>query len=254
MAKNIEDIISYEPADALIFEGPFDKPIKRNLVLRNLVGKDMAYKMKTTSPRLFFVRPNIGILMANSSINIEIFMQPACSRRSPSDKRHKFLIVAAEATDDIGDLQDFFKMLDPANMWEGKVRCDLLHPQTEINDTINELDETIRHVAGGVVAQVAEVEMLSEESERSYDALEGHELEELKMMKEKVANLEKERLNLDQEMEDIRNAAKNKQKFKKIGIYNRSNILLIATVLSIGAVLLATKYGNYVQQLIKQVF
>ncbi|SPP87190.1 vesicle-associated membrane protein-associated protein B [Drosophila guanche] len=240
MAKNIEDIMTYEPADALVFEGPFDKYVKRQLVIRSLSDKDMVYKIKTTSPRLFYVRPNIGLLTAKSTVNIEIYMQPKLSTVPSSlAKHHKFLIVAGEATEDVEDFHGFFKQLDPANTWEGRVRCFLVHRQPEVIDTlVNELAEPIRQTAGGV----DEVEVMN-------DALQGDELEDLNMTKEKVTPLE-------EEIKDIRGTTENVEKAKENRCANRSSklFMFVASLVTVGAVILITHSGEYAIQRIKQVF
>ncbi|XP_034658755.1 vesicle-associated membrane protein-associated protein B [Drosophila subobscura] len=240
MAKKIADIMTYEPADALVFEGPFDKYVKRKLVIRSLTDKDMVYKMKTTSPRLFYVRPNMGLLRAKSTVNIEIYMQPKLSTVPSSlAKHHKFLIVAGEATEDLEDFHGYFKQLDRANMWEGRVRCLLVHRQPEVIDTlVNELAEPIRQTAGGV----DEVEVLN-------DALQGDELEDLKMTEEEVATLE-------EEIKAIRGTTGNVEKAKENRCAKRSNklFMLVASLVTVGAVILVTHYGEYAVQRIKQAF
>ncbi|XP_033250041.1 vesicle-associated membrane protein-associated protein B/C-like [Drosophila miranda] len=247
MAKNIENIMIVEPADALTFEGPFNKPIKRNLVIRSLVDKDMAYKLKTTSPRLFFVRPNIGIIGAKSSVSIEIFMPPTLPLYpDPFMKRHKFLIVAGEATEPVGDLQNFFKDLEPANAWEGRVHCEFVLPQPENNNGFEAsiLDESIRHTVGGEPM---------EDLELTYDALEVSVLVDI--LQEKVVNLEQVRLELSLQIEELRDSAKKGQNAKKILLRQRSTFFMFSSAcVAVGAVFFFGNFGKDFLNLIKKAF
>ncbi|XP_002133041.2 vesicle-associated membrane protein-associated protein B-like [Drosophila pseudoobscura] len=249
MAKNIENIMICEPADALTFEGPFNRAIKRCLVIRSLVNKDMAYKLKTTSPRLFYVRPNIGIIGAKSSVSIEIFMPPTLPLSpDPFGKRHKFLIVVGEAPEPVVDLQNFFKDLDPANAWEGRVRCELVLPMPENNNGFGDiiLDESIRQTVGGEP---------NEELERTYDALEVSTLVDMQILQEKVSNLEKVRLELSQQIQDLRDSAEKGQHAKKVLLRQRSTMFLFsAACVAVGAILFFGNFGKDFLKLIEKAF
>ncbi|EDW35100.1 GL25412 [Drosophila persimilis] len=240
MAKNIADIIAHEPADALIFKGPFDKTFKRTLVIRSLTEKDVAFKMKTTSPELFCVRPNVGILSAKSSVNIKIYMQPTTLSLTPNlfEKRHKFLILASEVTDHVDDVHQFFRGLDSTKVWEGRVRCELT----------NNLDASIRHTAGGETTEV---------SDRVYDALAAIklELQDKDMLQKKVDSLEKVRQDLTQEIKELRDPAQKGKKVRKLLRQRSPNrFMFLAGLLIVGAIIFFGNYGNAILKLFEQAF
>ncbi|XP_068142860.1 vesicle-associated membrane protein-associated protein A [Drosophila tropicalis] len=142
MAKKKDALLKLDPEQELIFEGPFNRTISINLVLKNPSKSiRVAFKMKTTSPRLFFVRPNIGILDPKQQVSVEIYVQPVNLRADMQQKRHKFLILAAEALADVemSNLQDFWKMQKPEDIWDTKLKCFLLANK----------DERMREAGGG---------------------------------------------------------------------------------------------------------
>ncbi|EDW76704.2 uncharacterized protein Dwil_GK19945 [Drosophila willistoni] len=142
MAKKKDALLKLDPEHELIFEGPFNRTISKHLVIKNPSKSiRVAFKMKTTSPRLFFVRPNIGILDPKQQVSVEIYVQPVHLRPDMQQKRHKFLIMAAEALPDVemSNLQDFWKMQKPDDIWDTKLKCFMLANK----------DERVREAGGG---------------------------------------------------------------------------------------------------------
>ncbi|KAF3856620.1 hypothetical protein F7725_017343, partial [Dissostichus mawsoni] len=53
----------------IFFTGPFSDVVTTNLKLSNPTDRNVCFKVKTTAPRRYCVRPNSGILDAGTSIN-----------------------------------------------------------------------------------------------------------------------------------------------------------------------------------------
>lgn len=142
MAKKRDPLLELD-LEELIFEGPFNRGVSRNLVLSNPSRTlRVAFKMKTTSPRLFFVRPNIGVLDPKQQVTVEIYVQPIVQRQElKQQKRHKFLILAAEVMVgvEMANLPDFWKNQKPNDIWDTKIKC-FLFPDKE---------ERLREAGGG---------------------------------------------------------------------------------------------------------
>nr|KAF6331309.1 VAMP associated protein B and C [Myotis myotis] len=69
MAK-VEQVLSLEPQHELKFRGPFTDVVTTNLKLGNPTDRNVCFKVKTTAPRRYCVRPNSGIIDAGAAINV----------------------------------------------------------------------------------------------------------------------------------------------------------------------------------------
>ena len=52
------------------------KQLERSLVLTNTSAKSVAFKVKTTAPKRYCVRPNSSVIKPQESIEVRILMQP----------------------------------------------------------------------------------------------------------------------------------------------------------------------------------
>ena len=63
--------VAIEPKE-LLFQGPNHRePIARHLALTNPHNRDVCFKVKTTAPKRYYVRPNAARLRANTSDTVE---------------------------------------------------------------------------------------------------------------------------------------------------------------------------------------
>ncbi|XP_017011850.2 vesicle-associated membrane protein-associated protein A [Drosophila takahashii] len=186
MSDKKEGKLCLDPCEGILFEGPFNRSGCKKLVIGNpSKSQRVAFKMKTTTPKLFFVRPNIGVLGPGEKVNVDIFMQPI--HQESFQKRHKFLLLAAEATGDMKDMQEFWKLQKPEDIWDTKIRCELLLSK----------EEQFRQ-AGGAAKSAVEVK----DGEDHFDAQEVSE-PVAKLLKQ-VNMLEDERLALKEEIDSLR--------------------------------------------------
>ena len=75
------------------------------LELHNPTQKRVAFKVKTTAPRRYCVRPNSGVIDPSSSAKVGIVYQPVDTPQASEIVRHKFLIQAL-ILDDSEDVKD----------------------------------------------------------------------------------------------------------------------------------------------------
>ncbi|KAH8270344.1 hypothetical protein KR018_008326 [Drosophila ironensis] len=241
-SKVVADLLTLNPSDALVFNGPFNRTVCTKLLISNPSKNSLvAFKMKTTSPRMFFVRPNIGMLAPTESIVVEIFLQPLSSEQG--HKRHKFLILAAEASDDMSDLSGFWKNQNPEYVWDAKLKCELVAGIS---------DDFIRQ-AGGAAANGAPRTDLDGEFELTPEATEP----EAKLMKQ-VSSLEDERHQLKEEIKSMREPVDGKgtsskgarpgqqQKMRKAGNQRRGGFyLLLICIFMVMAAIIGAYYGKH---------
>jgi MSP (Major sperm protein) domain len=75
----------------LFFSGPFHTTVTTSLTLTNPTDKVIMFKIKTTVPKRYCVRPNCGTLDPKDTAEILISLQP--SGFDPNEKnKHKFMI------------------------------------------------------------------------------------------------------------------------------------------------------------------
>lgn len=84
----------------------------------------MYFKVKTTAPKHYCVRPNSGVIKPRSSTEISVHLQPVDQPSSleRDGAKHKFMIQSAVANDDNQPIDDFWKQIGPANVMDSKLR------------------------------------------------------------------------------------------------------------------------------------
>lgn len=53
-----------------VFLGPFTDVVTTTLKLANPTDRNVCFKVKTTAPRRYCVRPNSGVIEAGTSVNV----------------------------------------------------------------------------------------------------------------------------------------------------------------------------------------
>ncbi|KAJ1962911.1 phosphatidylinositol-binding protein scs2 [Dipsacomyces acuminosporus] len=100
----------YEPGDALCFRRkhpykPFKSLTHDVLRLTNKNNSPVAFKVKTTAPKQYCVRPNAGRIEPGESVEVQVVLQPM-KEELPADYkcRDKFLIQSIQITPEIESL------------------------------------------------------------------------------------------------------------------------------------------------------
>lgn len=149
----ISNFLSLEPDSVLEFRRPFTQGIvKQTLkVINNLSNSGIAFKVKTTAPKQYCVRPNSGRIPPKGSIDVQVLLQ-MMKEDPPLDMKckDKFLVQAIRISDEVLELdQEIFgaklselwvdaervKKCDPDGggsevMAEKKLRCSYEPPLT----------------------------------------------------------------------------------------------------------------------------
>ncbi|NXC19346.1 VAPB protein, partial [Corythaeola cristata] len=102
--------------------GPFTDVVTTNLKLGNPTDRNVCFKVKTTAPRRYCVRPNSGIIDAGTSINVSVMLQPF--DYDPNEKsKHKFMVQSMFAPADTSDMEAVWKEAKPEELMDSKLRC-----------------------------------------------------------------------------------------------------------------------------------
>ncbi|KAJ6662188.1 hypothetical protein lerEdw1_012654 [Lerista edwardsae] len=133
-----EQILVLDPPTDLKFKGPFTDVVTTNLKLRNPSDRKVCFKVKTTAPRRYCVRPNSGIIDPGSSVTVSVMLQPF--DYDPNEKsKHKFMVQTIFAPSNITDMEAVWKEAKPEELMDSKLRCVFEMP--------NENDKLQREVA-----------------------------------------------------------------------------------------------------------
>ncbi|KAM3621343.1 uncharacterized protein V6R79_009832 [Siganus canaliculatus] len=117
-----EQVLLLEPQHELKFRGPFSDVVTTNLKLSNPTDRNVCFKVKTTAPRRYCVRPNSGIIDAGTSINVSVMLQPF--DYDPNEKsKHKFMVQSMLAPPDMTDMEGVWREAKPEELMDSKLRC-----------------------------------------------------------------------------------------------------------------------------------
>ncbi|KAJ3108838.1 phosphatidylinositol-binding protein scs2 [Phlyctochytrium planicorne] len=132
----METTLSLSPSHDLEFRRPFNNVVRQTLTVTNSHPTEpLAFKVKTTAPKQYCVRPNSGRIPPQSSTEVQVLLQ-AMKEDPPLDFKckDKFLVQAIKIQNSDGDdLQELWsraenlKKVDPEAakelICEKKLRC-----------------------------------------------------------------------------------------------------------------------------------
>uniref|UniRef100_A0A1A8HTS5 Vesicle-associated membrane protein-associated protein A n=1 Tax=Nothobranchius kuhntae TaxID=321403 RepID=A0A1A8HTS5_NOTKU len=138
MSKPDQVLILDPPCD-LKFKGPFTDVVTSNLKLKNPSERRVCFKVKTTAPRRYCVRPNSGVIDAGATVNISVMLQPF--DYDPNEKsKHKFMVLTIFAPPNVTDMDSLWRDAKSDELMDSKLRCVFELPSE--NDKVNDIEAT----------------------------------------------------------------------------------------------------------------
>ncbi|XP_049884783.1 vesicle-associated membrane protein/synaptobrevin-binding protein isoform X1 [Pectinophora gossypiella] len=131
-------VLTIEPQNELKFKvdssGLFEQGYTTYLRLINPSTDTVLFKIKTTAPKKYCVRPNSGILEPNSKVDIAITPQPVYV--DPNEKhKHKFMVQSVIAPEGKTNIDQVWKEISPDQLMDYKLKCVFETPRgTNLND------------------------------------------------------------------------------------------------------------------------
>ncbi|XP_061114789.1 vesicle-associated membrane protein-associated protein B-like [Conger conger] len=171
-----DQVLVLEPPHELKFRGPFTDVVTASLKLNNPTARNVCFKVKTTAPRRYCVRPNSGVIDSGTSINVSVMLQPF--DYDPNEKsKHKFMVQSMLAPPEMTDMECVWKEAKPEELMDSKLRCVFeLPPESEkTHDTDTKLSAASSTKAesppplpksGSAALDDTEVRKIMEESRR----------------------------------------------------------------------------------------
>lgn len=179
-------LISVHPEE-LNFEFELDKPSYCNLKVVNNTEHHVAFKVKTTSPKRYFVRPNTGVVQPWDSCTITVTLQ--AQKEYPPDMqcKDKFLLQSTKVppSTDIDEIpSDTFNKDGDKVIEECKLRVVYSTPQYGQGNSEGDSGLSSR-LKNSSVEEVQTVQRLKEERDSTLQQNKGlhRELEMLKRRK-----------------------------------------------------------------------
>jgi len=129
MAKQ-DQVIILEPSGELRFRGPFTDVVTATLKLTNPTDKKICFKVKTTAPKRYCVRPNSGVVEPKAAVEVAVMLQPF--EYDPSEKnKHKFMVQTMYAPDGPYDAETLWKDAKSEALMDSKLKCVFELPAAE---------------------------------------------------------------------------------------------------------------------------
>ncbi|EPY79331.1 hypothetical protein CB1_000932044 [Camelus ferus] len=126
--------------------GPFTDVVTTNLKLRNPSDRKVCFKVKTTAPRRYCVRPNSGIIDPGLTVTVSVMLQPF--DYDPNEKsKHKFMVQTIFAPPNFSDMEAVWKEAKPDELMDSKLRCVFEMPN-ENDKLVSREDWKLRYAVG----------------------------------------------------------------------------------------------------------
>ncbi|OAA39409.1 Vesicle-associated membrane protein [Metarhizium rileyi] len=113
----------------LNFTRPFTVEVSRTLTIRNTSSSPLAFKVKTTAPKQYCVRPNAGRIEPGNAFDVTVLLQ-AMKQDPPLDAkcRDKFLVQCAPipSDQDFSSIASVLESADKTTLVERKIRVNWL--------------------------------------------------------------------------------------------------------------------------------
>ncbi|XP_023856109.1 vesicle-associated membrane protein-associated protein A isoform X2 [Salvelinus sp. IW2-2015] len=123
----------------VVWPSPFTDVVTTNLKLKNPSDRKVCFKVKTTAPRRYCVRPNSGMIEPGATVTVSVMLQPF--DYDPNEKsKHKFMVQTIFAPSTATDMDAVWKDATPDDFMDSKLRCVFELPTD--NDKMDDVDVT----------------------------------------------------------------------------------------------------------------
>lgn len=119
-----EQVLILNPSSEIKFRGPFTGVVTTELELYNPSLKRVMFKVKTTAPKRYCVRPNSGIVEPGTRLMISVMLQPYDHEQASEKNKHKFMVQSMVAPDGpIENQEALWKDSTPDMLMDSKLKC-----------------------------------------------------------------------------------------------------------------------------------
>ncbi|XP_058790834.1 vesicle-associated membrane protein-associated protein B [Phymastichus coffea] len=216
MSNKPEQILIIEPQNELRFRGPFTgAPIASYMKLTNPTSNQKVYfKIKTTAPKKYCVRPNSGLIKPKEICEIAVCLQPYDF--DPNEKsKHKFMVqtLVAPNDDPDEDSTEIWKDVNPEQLMDTKLKCVFENPvssttttKAKATTTTSKSDSNSIDGKTKAAGDLKSSPKLNDET----DKILLKAAQEVSQLRVEESTLRQENLQLKEEIMKLKNAALNK--------------------------------------------
>ncbi|XP_045194637.2 vesicle-associated membrane protein/synaptobrevin-binding protein-like [Mercenaria mercenaria] len=191
--SNLDQVLQIEPSvpsAELVFRGPFNKVSTAYLKLTNPSDKQVCFRVRTTAPKRYSVRPNNGVIESKGTVTVAVMLQPF--DYDPNVKfLHKFMVQTMFAPDGkIENQEQLWKDVPPEQLMDSKLKCVFdptgnSAPTVGNGDSQKPQDEEIRRLK-------EQINALKEDNSN----IKKRQDEEIRRLKEQIDDLKEENSNI----------------------------------------------------------
>jgi hypothetical protein len=136
-----EQVLVLEPKTELHFKGPFNDVVTSYLKLSNPSERRVCFKVKTTAPKRYCVRPNNGLIEPFGSTTIAVMLQPIDFDNLNDKNKHKFMVQTLFAPEGDVNQENLWKEVNSDMIMDSKLKC--------VFDMPNTNDLNVSHTTSG---------------------------------------------------------------------------------------------------------
>jgi hypothetical protein len=105
--------------------GPFTEVVTTKLKLSNPTNERVVFKVKTTAPKQYCVRPNSGLIEPHKSQEVSVMLQPMDTVPVADRAKHKFMVQSLCVADNFipEDLDATMRQADKTKLMDSKLKC-----------------------------------------------------------------------------------------------------------------------------------
>lgn len=131
-----EQVLIIDPQHELTFTGPFTTAVSAVMTLKNPSDRKVCFKIKTTAPKRYCVKPNSGVIDPKNTVQVAVSLQPF--EYDPQEKnRHKFMVQAMFAPDGEINQDTLWKDTDGSQLMDSKLKCVFVMPENSANSNVS---------------------------------------------------------------------------------------------------------------------
>jgi hypothetical protein len=191
-----DQILVIEPGIELAFIGPFTSPVSSAMKLSNPSDRRVCFKIKTTAPKRYCVKPNSGVIDPRQTVQISVSLQPF--EYDPNEKnKHKFMVQSMFAPDGDINQDTLWKETDANQLMDSKLKCVFVLPEENSSGAMagNNRDDVSKSDYQSKQAIPASPKILGD----SNDVNLKRTVEEIKRLQEETSSLRQENIQLKEE-------------------------------------------------------
>lgn len=118
----MEQALILDPPSELHFKAPFTDITTSYINLTNPTDKEICFKVKTTAPKTYCVRPNGGVVQPKKTVSVAVMLQPL-DLETQDKNRHKFMVQSIFAPEGEYSFDTLWRDTPPDNFMNSKLRC-----------------------------------------------------------------------------------------------------------------------------------